>query len=298
VDRFTVDGKVTIYKGDDWYSEVILDDFTGEATHAFMAGPDDAGSTTWKAVLDATPVGGGTPAQDDDQASIKICETPVVDGIPDDIYPFEPFDLDEYLTYSGSLEVAWSYSTLPEGWTVVIDSENMVTVTAPLGADPATITFTASVECCDDVFCSDSDDATFTPNRPPDCTDAAPSIDKIWPPNHKFVPVTVLGVTDPDGDPISINIDSIRQDEPVDTHGDGSFTPDGQGVGTDTAEVRAERSGTKKVPGDGRVYHISFTADDGRGGVCSGKVLVGVPHDVKDTPVDGGALYDSTALSP
>jgi hypothetical protein len=24
-------------------------------------------------------------------------------------------------------------------------------------------------------------------------------------------------------------------------------------------------------------------------------VQVGVPHDVKDTPVDGGALFDSTA---
>jgi hypothetical protein len=136
------------------------------------------------------------------------------------------------------------------------------------------------------------------PNMPPDCSNAAPSIDTIWPPNHKFVAVNVLGVTDPDGDPVSITIDSIYQDEPVDTLGDGSFTPDGQGVGTDTAEVRAERAGTKKVPGNGRVYHIRFTANDGNGGSCTGEVLVGVPHDVKDIPVDDGALYDSTALAP
>jgi hypothetical protein len=137
-------------------------------------------------------------------------------------------------------------------------------------------------------------------SQPPDCSDAISSIDILWPPNHKFVDINVIGVTDPDGDPITITIDSIYQDEPVDTYGDGKFTPDGQGVGTDTAEVRAERSGTKKVPGNGRVYHISFTADDGRGGACSGEILVGVPHDQGQgsVPIDDGALFDSTTISP
>jgi hypothetical protein len=136
------------------------------------------------------------------------------------------------------------------------------------------------------------------PNQPPDCSNAYPSVDTLWPPNHKFWAVDVLGVTDPDDDPVSIVIDGIWQDEPVDTYGDGKFTPDGMGVGESTAEVRAERAGTKKVPGNGRVYHLFFTADDGRGGTCEGEVLIGVPHDVKDTPVDDGALYDSTALAP
>lgn len=133
-------------------------------------------------------------------------------------------------------------------------------------------------------------------NEPPDCSAAAPSIASIWPPNHQFVDIQILGITDPDGDAVAVTIDSIYQDEPVDTYGDGSFVPDGYGVGTDTASVRAERSGTGKVPGDGRVYHISFTADDGNGGVCSAEVTVAVPHDngTKTVVVDGGALYDST----
>jgi hypothetical protein len=131
-------------------------------------------------------------------------------------------------------------------------------------------------------------------NAPPVCDDAYPSLDTIWPPNHKFVAVNVLGITDPDGDPVTVTIDSIFQDEPVNTYGDGEFVPDGQGVGTDVAEVRAERSGTKKVPGNGRVYHIRYTADDGQGGSCSGEVMVAVPHDQNAAPVDGGALYDST----
>jgi hypothetical protein len=32
-------------------------------------------------------------------------------------------------------------------------------------------------------------------NKAPDCSAAAASMDAIWPPNHKFVPVDVLGVT-------------------------------------------------------------------------------------------------------
>jgi hypothetical protein len=133
-------------------------------------------------------------------------------------------------------------------------------------------------------------------NQAPICSAATASIDTLWPPNHKFVPVDVLGVVDPDGDPITITVDSIFQDEPTDTFGDGNFTPDGRGVGTATADVRAERSGSKEVPGDGRVYHIGFTADDGRAGQCSGEVSVGVPHDQgeQDAPVDGGAEFDST----
>jgi streptogramin lyase len=139
-------------------------------------------------------------------------------------------------------------------------------------------------------------DLTLENNRAPDCTNASPSIDAIWPPNHKFVDVNILGVTDPDGDNLTINIDSIFQDEPVDTFGDGKFSPDGKGVGSDTAMVRAERSGNKKVPGNGRVYHIGYTADDGNGKSCSGSVQVGVPHDQgkQKVPVDDGALYDST----
>jgi streptogramin lyase len=80
-------------------------------------------------------------------------------------------------------------------------------------------------------------------NQAPSCGAAAPSIATIWPPNHQMVDINILGVTDDDGDSISIVIDSIFQDEPVFGVGDGNFGPDGAGVGTSTAQVRAERSG-------------------------------------------------------
>jgi len=126
-------------------------------------------------------------------------------------------------------------------------------------------------------------------NRPPVCSAAAPSMSLIWPANNKMVPIQVLNVSDPDGDALQITITAIFQDEPV---GSGKNSPDGEGVGTSTAQVRAERQGG----GNGRVYHIDFQASDGAGGVCTGEVLVGVPHDQGkgSTPVDDGRLYDST----
>ncbi len=129
-----------------------------------------------------------------------------------------------------------------------------------------------------------------TPNRPPDCSKAAATPNLLWPPNHKLVPITITGVTDPDGDPVTITITGITQDEPTNGLGDGDTAPDGFGVGTSQAQVRAERSGT----GNGRVYAISFRAEDGKGGSCTGVVKVGVPHDKKDTPIDDGQKYDST----
>ena len=110
-----------------------------------------------------------------------------------------------------------------------------------------------------------------------------------------MVSVGVLGVTDPDGDPIFIVVDSIWQDEPTNTVGYGNFCPDGSGVGSSSAMVRSERSGTPKIPGDGRVYHLSFAASDGNDS-CSGAVGVCVPHDQGNGSVcvDGGPLYDST----
>ncbi len=126
-------------------------------------------------------------------------------------------------------------------------------------------------------------------SSPPVCSLAQASPGLLWPPNHLFVPIIITGVADPDGDPVTIIIDSIFQDEPV---GKGVHSPDGKGIGTSIAEVRAERNPMK----NGRVYHIFFTASDGQGGICSGEVPVGVPIDMgnKKVPIDDGALYDST----
>ena len=150
-------------------------------------------------------------------------------------------------------------------------------------------TVTANAEVGNELEASDESSYTGVV-VPPTCEDAYPSVDILWPPNHKFVSVSVLGVEDACGVSTTINIDSIYQDEPTNGLGDGDTAPDGAGVGSATAELRVERSGT----GNGRVYHIGFTATDDRGVTCEGLVKVGVPHDKKDTPIDEGPLYDST----
>jgi len=137
------------------------------------------------------------------------------------------------------------------------------------------------------------------PNQPPDCNaaTAAPSI--LWSPDHTLVPIAITGVTDPEGDPLGLTVSAITQDEIVIGNGTGTghTCPDATGVGTGAPSVRAERAGTRSVPGDGRVYHIAFTATDPAGGTCSGVATVCVPHDSSTggTCVDEGALYDSTA---
>lgn len=132
----------------------------------------------------------------------------------------------------------------------------------------------------------------LAPNEPPDCTQASPSLVELWPPNHDFHEVSVEGVTDPDGDPISITVTDIFQDEALNWPGSGNTCPDAAGVGTDTALLRGERSGAS----DGRVYHIGFVAEDGQGGECTGTVSICYPHDQGQGSVciDQGPLSDST----
>ena len=134
------------------------------------------------------------------------------------------------------------------------------------------------------------------PNDPPDVSEANPSLDCLWPVNHKFVDITIEGVTDPDGDEVTITITGITSDEPTASiDGAGNDAPDASGVGTDTASLRAERSGT----GNGRVYEISFVASDGNGGETAGSVIVEVPHDKKDCgeSIDDGQNYDATEIN-
>jgi len=139
-------------------------------------------------------------------------------------------------------------------------------------------------------------DNIYSINQPPDCTGAMASRDTLWPPNHSFRDIEILGVTDPDGDAFEIVVDQIRQDEPTNSDDDGDTCPDGMVVGTDVASVRAERIGGEGYDeGDGRVYRIDFTATDVYGASCSGYVKVGVPHDRSAPAEDLGALFDSTA---
>lgn len=126
-------------------------------------------------------------------------------------------------------------------------------------------------------------------NDPPIVTSARASQASLWPPNHKMVLISILGVVDPERN-ATIQITSVTQDEPTDGLGDGDTPVDAIVNADGTVLVRAERAGN----GNGRVYHVHFTATDFEGS-AAGVVLVSVPHSKSGaSAVDGGELHDST----
>jgi hypothetical protein len=133
--------------------------------------------------------------------------------------------------------------------------------------------------------------AVVLTNSPPVCSGVVPSTTSLWPPNHKLRPIALSGAADPDGDPVTLSITGVTQDEPVNGEADGNTSPDAVlGPGGDRVRLRAERSGR----GDGRVYRLAFTASDPNGASCSGSVTVTVPHDRRGAAaVDSGTTYDS-----
>lgn len=122
-------------------------------------------------------------------------------------------------------------------------------------------------------------------NRPPDCSAAFAGPATIWPPDGRLVPVAIRNVIDPDGDPVTLTITGVRQDEPL------GGSPNAFGIGTPGVSLRADRDGK----GDGRVYRLRFTATDPQGASCTGTATVCVPHDQGQgrTCGDGGGSFNS-----
>jgi hypothetical protein len=171
--------------------------------------------------------------------------------------------------------------------TDVTDATGTATFTYTSNGAPGTDTISASIG----ELTSEAVSKTWElPNDPPVCSATEPIT--LWSPNHELVAITLSGASDPDGDVLTLSATAIWQDEPLNTVGDGNTSFDAT---LDPVQVRAERTGNKKVPGDGRVYYIDFTATDPSGASCTGTVLVCVPHDQSGGQcVPGGRLFPST----
>lgn len=179
--------------------------------------------------------------------------------------------------------------TPPYGpFTAPVDFGWTETITAPAATAPGSYEFDVNVVA--DGAVRATQHVAVRVNAPPVCGDATAGPD-LWPPNHKLSnPIAVTGVTDPDGDTFAIHIDSIFQDEPTAGLGDGDTSPDATILGTNSFNVRAERSGTA----NGRMYYVNFTATDAVGGTCTGTATIGVAHDQESAPIGDGQLYPST----
>ena len=124
-------------------------------------------------------------------------------------------------------------------------------------------------------------------HTPPDASHARADVPVLWPPDHKMALVHIVGVNNPNNDPITIN--TVTQDERTNGLGDGD-TPIDATINGDAALLRAERSGQ----GNGRVYRVCFTVHDPEQN-ADGCVKVMVPKSKKtDAAIDSGQNYNST----
>jgi len=110
-------------------------------------------------------------------------------------------------------------------------------------------------------------------NEPPNVSLASASVDRLWPADLRMVPVNVQGVTDPDGDAVSIEVTRVSVNEPLVTGGAVNACPDAILSGPQVL-LRAER----EEHGDGRTYAVEFVATDRLGAKSNGTAYVCVPH--------------------
>ncbi len=115
---------------------------------------------------------------------------------------------------------------------------------------------------------------TVTDNESPVVTNVSASPNKLWPPNHKFVPVTI-NYTSRDNCGIAKCELSVSSNEPQNGLGDGDTSPDWQIIDDRYVNLRAERSGT----GNGRVYTITIKCTDVNGNSTTASTNVTVSHD-------------------
>lgn len=124
-------------------------------------------------------------------------------------------------------------------------------------------------------------------NRPPLCTSAQAAISYGQKKEHKTATITVAGVTDPDGDSVSIKITAVSGSASSKETHKKQVLP--TGIGSSAIQVSA--SGDDD---DGGAYTLTFTASDGKGGDCSGQVIatLGKTHTDDDEKDDERAHDD------
>lgn len=148
---------------------------------------------------------------------------------------------------------------------------------------------------------SASDTATVRMDPDPNrlnCARAAANPAKLWPANKGMIAVAVEGITSPA--PYRLKITSVNSDEPVTSPAAGDTTqPDAKVLRSqamaDRLLLRAERQIKRKngaVSGNGRVYTIGFSADDGSQS-CLGRVQVEVPPAPTQKAIDDGLRHNA-----
>jgi hypothetical protein len=230
-------------------------------------------------VANSQPVADAGPDQTKDEGSVVTLAGSGSDADGGDILSFQ-------WTQTGGPAVTLSSTTVPSP-----------TFTAPtVGPGGVDITLQLVVSDDDPVnpLSSIADEVVIhvaNINDPPNCVAANASLDLGWPPTHKMELVEVQNLADPEGDGVTIVINSVTQDEPVSGLSNGDSSPDAviqPGDPADNVLLRLERD----PQGNGRVYEVNFTASDGFES-CNGTIEVTVPKSRQSGAVDDGQNFDS-----
>jgi len=228
-----------------------------------------------------------------DGSSINLMplnEPPVANAGPDQTVEQESYDGTQVtLDGSGSTDSDSTEGTNDdivsfdwyEGATYLGSGETL-DYTFPLGTHTVTLVVT-------DYFGENDDDEviiTVVDTTPPEITLLEPDPSVLWPPNHKFVEVMIMGSALDNCDAgLAIDISDVSV-EVIDAEGgDGgpAHDPDYEilaagmedGGITIIVALRAERS----AHGDGRIYRITVCVTDASGNISTTTVDVTVPHD-------------------
>lgn len=204
----------------------------------------------------------------------------VVDTTPPTVYAGEDITVEQE-SYEGT-EVTLSGNAtdlvdteLDYVWTengTILGNEANLTYTFNLGTHELTLSAT------DDSGNTGSDTVVVTvvDTTPPEITVSVTPED-LWPPNHKYVEVTITVIVHDVCDPSpTVTFVSITSNEPDNAKGigDGNTIDDIVIIDDFTFELRAERAGS----GSGRIYTITYQATDASGNSAQASATVTVRH--------------------
>ena len=240
------------------------------------------GMITELVVLDTDRDGDGFDTSEDcddfDPAVTACNEPPVADAGPDQVLECaDPAGTLAMLDGSGSSDPnadMLSYLWTAPGISFDDDTSDTPSALFPLG--DTTVTLTVS----DGEF-DDSDEVVISVvDTTPPTIDVLLDPDNLWPPNHKMVTINA-GVTVADACDAAANfrLDYVTSNEPDNGLGDGDTVNDIQNAEIGTPDIRFDLRAERSGKGNGRVYSIGYTAEDGSGNTASTEATVQVDHD-------------------
>jgi hypothetical protein len=198
---------------------------------------------------------------------------------------FSPVGLDARCEQDATGAVSCRTAGLEPGEEDSIDFEAAGTPRCGNGT-PDVVAASSSIENIADFAGDDPDPTNNVARREFEVVDTAPPTlsvtampESLWPPNHDLVGIEVAAeVSDSCDDSPTVRLVSIESSEPDDGLGDGATTPDVQDAQLGSADLQFRLRAERRGGGTGRVYVITYEAEDASGNVALAETTVTVPR--------------------